>query len=480
MSRVLVTVGTDHHPFRRLVEWGSDFAERHPEHDVFIQYGAAAPPRHGESSRVLDHAQLQTEIARADAVVCHGGPATITEVRRSGLTPICLPRCPARGEHVDGHQKLFVDHLVAADIVVASPGVDELDGLVLAALANARTAAAAPPSLPPGAARLGAFVAELAAPRAPKTDLDPVRVVYIGGQGRSGTTLMERSLGELPGVFSIGEAVHLWDRGLRDNQLCGCGRPFGSCPFWQDVGDVAFGGWHTLDPAQAVSLRFSVDRNRYLPLLARPGLSARYQRRHAAYVGRLARLYRAIAEVSGCQTIVDSSKHASYAGLLSQTPGIELRVLHVVRDSRAVAHAWTKQVSRPEAGGTPMPVYKPAQAALLWNAQNTAIEWLGTRQPYLRLRYEDFVESPKDCLLEAAAFAGLGDDVCMLGFLDGETITLGSSHTVAGNPMRFQTGKIPLRSDQSWVAEMPAARRQLVATLTRPLQRKYGYGSSQL
>jgi UDP-N-acetylglucosamine transferase subunit ALG13 len=79
MSRILVTVGTDHHPFQRLVDWADDFARRHPEHDVFIQYGSAQPPAYGEQARLLDYSQLQTEIARADAVVCHGGPATITD-----------------------------------------------------------------------------------------------------------------------------------------------------------------------------------------------------------------------------------------------------------------------------------------------------------------------------------------------------------------------------------------------------------------
>ena len=63
-----------------------------------------------------------------------------------------------------------------------------------------------------------------------------------------GPRLLERALGELPGVLSIGETVHLWDRGLRDNELCGCGQPFSSCPFWRSVGDVAFGGWDTWTP----------------------------------------------------------------------------------------------------------------------------------------------------------------------------------------------------------------------------------------
>ena len=101
------------------MSWADDFARRHPEHEVFIQYGSARPPVDGSRSRLLDHAQLQKEIARADAVVCHGGPATITDIRRSGLVPICVPRDPAHHEHVDGHQLRFVQRISDAGIVTA-------------------------------------------------------------------------------------------------------------------------------------------------------------------------------------------------------------------------------------------------------------------------------------------------------------------------------------------------------------------------
>lgn len=477
MSRILVTVGTDFHPFQRLVDWAGDFAQKHPEHQVFIQYGTARPPLAVERSQLLDHSQLQTEISRADAVVTHGGPATITEIRRSGLVPICCPRDPARGEHVDGHQLQFTRRLGEAGLVEIAHDVSDIDTHVLSSLRRLRggTHSLVPP--PPGVQRVGDLMSELLGTSQHR--LDPLRVLYIGGQGRSGTTLLERALGELPGVLGVGETVHLWDRGLRDNQLCGCGKPFAECAFWQDVGDVAFGGWHTVDTEAAVTLRYAVDRNRYIPFLLRPGLSATFQRRHARYVDRMATLYRAMAEVSGARTIIDSSKHASYAMTLSQTPGIDLRILHVVRDSRAVAHSWTKRVARPEAGGAPMPVYGPTRAAVLWDVQNAVIEQLGRRHPYLRVRYEDFVEAPKDSLLAAARFAELGIDADALQFLDGDTLTVRPSHTVAGNPMRFLSGDIQIRSDQSWRDDMPRAHRHFVGALTQPLQRRYGYGSGQ-
>ncbi len=151
-------------------------------------------------------------------------------------------------------------------------------------------------------------------------------------------------------------------------------------------------------------------------------------------------------------------------------------MLHVVRDSRAVAHAWTKTIARPEADGVPMPVYGPAKAAILWDVQNAVIEQMHRRHPYLRVRYEDFVEAPKDVLLAAARFAGIEDDSRILQFLDGDTLHVNPSHTVAGNPMRFSSGDITIRSDQSWRTEMTTSRRRFVSAMTLPLQRHYGYG----
>jgi hypothetical protein len=67
-----------------------------------------------------------------------------------------------------------------------------------------------------------------------------VKVLYIGGFGRSGSTLVERILGQLPGFCSAGEIVFLWQRGLIENQLCGRGATFSECDFWTRVGKTAW------------------------------------------------------------------------------------------------------------------------------------------------------------------------------------------------------------------------------------------------
>lgn len=307
------------------------------------------------------------------------------------------------------------------------------------------------------------------------------RVLYLGGLGRSGTTLLERTLGELPGVCALGEVVHLWQRDLRDGERCGCGSAFSRCEFWTAVGREAFGGWHRVDLDRVLALRAAVERTRHIPRLAGGRLSAGWRARVGSYAGHYAAVYRAAARVTGARLLVDSSKHSALAHCLRWLPhgstGVDLRVAHVVRDARGVAYSWTKTVARPEATGADvMTRYSPGRSALLWNAHNAAFDLLARRGVAVRrLRYEDFVADPRQAVRELAAFAGLDIRANPLHFLGDTHVDLRTGHSAAGNPMRFTTGRVPLRPDEAWRDALPAGQRWLVGAICAPQLRRYRY-----
>lgn len=114
---IIVTVGTDHHPFDRLVNWVDQWANDHPEVDVLVQRGRSDAPRHARSEAFMDPGSLAEAMADADAVVCHGGPSSIMEARAAGHRPIVVPRDPALGEHVDGHQLRFAAALEGEGLI---------------------------------------------------------------------------------------------------------------------------------------------------------------------------------------------------------------------------------------------------------------------------------------------------------------------------------------------------------------------------
>jgi UDP-N-acetylglucosamine transferase subunit ALG13 len=132
-TAVFVSLGTDHHPFDRLLTMIGAWAADHPEVTVLVQSGHTEVPAalHLPSVTVvpfLDVADLDAQLSEATAVVCHGGPSTIMEARAAGHTPIVAARDPARGEHVDGHQQRFVARIARDAIVVAVDGPHPLSG----------------------------------------------------------------------------------------------------------------------------------------------------------------------------------------------------------------------------------------------------------------------------------------------------------------------------------------------------------------
>jgi hypothetical protein len=301
-----------------------------------------------------------------------------------------------------------------------------------------------------------------------------VPVLFIGGLGRSGSTLVDRVLGQTPGVCSVGELVFLWERGLLANERCGCGEPFDGCPFWKEVGVRAFGGWDRIDPAAIHARQRRVDRNRYVPAMLAPALAPGYRRRLAPYAEAVGRIYKAVAAVAGAALIVDSSKHASTAALLRHVPGIDARIVQLVRDPRGVAWSWSKTVERPDAtdGVSLMARVGPARIAARWQSYNALLSLV--RATGGVLRYEDFVDRPEHATRRLLALGGLEPDG-LPQFTGRRTVVLDTDHTVAGNPLRFRTGELEIRVDDEWREAMPRARRALVGAMAFPSTLRYRY-----
>jgi UDP-N-acetylglucosamine transferase subunit ALG13 len=130
---VFVTVGTDHHPFDRLIRWIDEWLNG-ASADCFVQFGTSQAPSMCPGSAYLSHEETRQRIADADAIVCHGGPGTIIDCLSSGTMPIVVPRRHDDGEHVDDHQVRFTARLEeSAYIKVAQTSV-ELGDLLEAAL----------------------------------------------------------------------------------------------------------------------------------------------------------------------------------------------------------------------------------------------------------------------------------------------------------------------------------------------------------
>ena len=135
-ARVVLTVGTDHHRFDRLVGWVDAWAAAHPDVPVLVQHGTADAPAHARGAVMLGYDELVAVMAAADVVVAQGGPATIMDARSVGHRPVVVPRRGHLHEVIDDHQVAFTSWMAGRDLVWLADDEAQLHDLLDAALAD--------------------------------------------------------------------------------------------------------------------------------------------------------------------------------------------------------------------------------------------------------------------------------------------------------------------------------------------------------
>jgi hypothetical protein len=290
-------------------------------------------------------------------------------------------------------------------------------------------------------------------------------VMFIAGPGRTGSTILGNVLNEVEGCFHVGELRDLWRiLALGLPNPCGCGLPLTECPIWSRVlGRVVPEGRPLEEYATEVwGLQRSSVRTAHLQSLLKDRLSDGAR----TYSEVMGRVYEAVAEVTGSDIIVDSSKAPAEAAAMLHAPGVVGYVVTLIRDPRAVAHAW----SRTNAHLIRQPLLK---SSTNWVLQCVGAEWVASKAPAsIRIRNEDLIADPEATVGQLLAGVAASDRV---NPVSGRSVTLHGNHTVAGNPGRERTGEVALEPDQRWVRGMSRPRQLLVGACTLPLRVRYRY-----
>ncbi|MCB0122598.1 MAG: sulfotransferase [Caldilineaceae bacterium] len=298
-----------------------------------------------------------------------------------------------------------------------------------------------------------------------------VKVLYIVGVERSGSTICQNVFAQIENFFAVGELRFIWDQALLEGRPCGCGVAVDQCPAWSAILEETFGETIEEQITTMAALNRKV-RDRFSPIIFLPGHRWFLQKRLGTYIANLGKLYRAIQEQTDCRVIVDASKSLFYAYLLSTIPSIDLYIIHLVRDVRGVEYSLQKR----KASGHPrLQQYSTIRGALTWLALNSLIEFLGraitTR--VLRIRYEDFISQPQQYGKDILRFIGESESIVPVA--DDGSIDLQPTHTIVGSPSRFHTGNIKLELDALWRDLLPWSKKRLVSALALPLLIRYQY-----
>jgi hypothetical protein len=326
----------------------------------------------------------------------------------------------------------------------------------------------------------------------------PVRILMITGSARSGSTILDIVLGNHPHIESVGEVMDLirtgWIsreslRGIDPMRLrrpiCTCGKrldvlyvdtPDEACPFWSRVR----GEWVERTDPQSIEnypkLQNDFELKRRWPRLL-------YEKRRQSasfrsYAGLTRAFFESIRAVSGKPIIVDSTKSPVRAFAHSLVPGIDLYVVHLVRDGRGVITSRRKTFKKDIRAGIMWDHegYPMWRTIVRWIGLNLAAEWVCTRlgpKKTMRLRYEDFVADPKGALERIGSLIQLDLTDVAEAASSGQPMQAG--HNVGGNKTK-KSGIITLRPDaQEWRTALSPAEKRLSWMLIGWLLRRFGY-----
>ena len=284
-------------------------------------------------------------------------------------------------------------------------------------------------------------------------------------------------LGHVEGLFDIGELNWIWKAGYGRNIPCGCDKTFRQCEFWTAVMQNSVGTLGNGEVAAIRKMQHRIARVRKKPRILQPFLKTRgwYQNLHR-YAEITRKILLEVQAQAGCRLIVDSSKVPPHGLVLAAAEDMSVHVVHLVRDPRAMAFSWQRVRMIPNTNGELTEMYRMgyAKSARYWNRDNLAAAKLeAAADSYMLLRYEDLVAHPVEKLQQVLEMVGIPD--ANLGFLTGNMASLQPSHSISGNPMRFESGVINIRPDTEWKDKIDPKDSRTVMRITRRLRKQYGY-----
>ena len=321
------------------------------------------------------------------------------------------------------------------------------------------------------------------------------KLAYLLGASHSGSTLLAMLLGAQPGACTAGE-LKATSLGDVNSYRCSCQKKILECPFWQKVSKaMERRGISEFDITRAQTSVFEPHSpyvQRLLAPLYRGGLmeqirdlglsfSREWRTQLAESQRRNLALIESLLEVTGAALVIDSSKVALRLKYLLRIPDLDVKVIHVIRDGRAVSLTYTDEWHFADSfdlqfrgGGSGLrrlPArHTMVEAAREWKRSNESAEALLSTLPqdhWTQVRYEDLCANPAATLQRLAKFLNLDPQQIRLDFRS-------VSHHVIGNGMRLDTTP-EVRLDERWKKYLSREDLHRFDEGAGPLNRKYGY-----
>lgn len=299
------------------------------------------------------------------------------------------------------------------------------------------------------------------------------KVIYIMGHARSGSTILNIVLGNLPEVFAAGEVSNFTVSDMDTEEFCSCKAKVVDCDFWSEVRRSVLQEYKA-ESLDFKSLTRSVENWRNAVPIGSTESKALARQRYTALASRH---YNAIFKRSQCEWLVDASKCPLRVHCLINADEFDFYVIHVVRDPRAVCHslnkAWKKNA---EAGiqmdQKPASYLKAIKQLYLNLILVRRVKKLVSAERFLQVRNEDLVFRTQRTMDELQAFLGIDCGKLMSNMEN--NVPLEQEHNVAGNRLRMQQN-IVLKYDSTWVKKVSKFHYWTASVILWPMLFALGY-----
>ncbi|MHC4443331.1 MAG: sulfotransferase [Planctomycetota bacterium] len=302
----------------------------------------------------------------------------------------------------------------------------------------------------------------------------PVELAYLAGASYCGSTLLSFILNTHPQILSIGEMGPPQPY-ISEDFRCSCGAKIIQCPFIQKVKkqmsqygvELNLANWQLRHQYSSRNLWERVvmsTPSKRMVLYIYDNLCSlfpNYTKRMRECNHRNEVFIRSALEVSGKSIFVDATKIPVRFAQLAGLRGINLKIIHLVRDPRGFCYSNKKY------NNIPLRI-----SAEQWIRAQISIEnyiQLRKIKDLLLIQYEAFCSNPKLYSSKIFQFLGVHDFSIPDNFRSFE-------HHIIGNKMRLSSdSRKTIQLDEKWRDSLSAEDLAIVARVAGPLARKYGY-----
>jgi hypothetical protein len=321
-----------------------------------------------------------------------------------------------------------------------------------------------------------------------------IQLIYILAASHSGSTLLAMLLGTHPEICTIGE-LKFTSLGNVDRYLCSCQKEIKKCSFWSDVVQEMAKRGYPFDFSNA-GTDFHSGMSGYVRRLLRPlhrgrvlewardsalAFSPTWRTRFPQVQKLNSVLIESIYNLTGKRVIVDSSKVGLRLKFLLRNPTLDVKVIRLIRDGRAVAMTYTDPAGfadafDPDLRGGGMGGERESErltmvrAAREWKRSNeeaeAALRNLDSSQ-WVEVQYETLCSETAGTLKKIFEFIGVNSDYKLPSFRSVD-------HHIIGNGMRLDSGD-EIKLDERWRESLTESELEAFNLVAGELNRRFGY-----